>query len=351
MTTNESKKLWLIINGKVVTDHKIEASTFGKLLTNLQHVIDAIQEAKFKGHIKKDFILYLTHFEQGSVAAALQPSSFQTDLFRGSMVFEEMVNNLEDLITTLIDSTDGFKTKIDEEFQLPYDKIRFLESFRGMLSKRNKFTVSVGYDTVKPSHPVLLPAHREGYIKDLISEYYEKSSVEVKGIIMRVKGDDPRSFTIKTETNDTIRCVYTPETEKDVMNLFKSPVIVRGLLNKRRKLNEIEMVKDVCPFTLMTLTELGEFSFLQPLSIRVSYHDQDEQWCLENDELTLSGYGNSFGDASVSLKESLESLIVGILAFDEKSLTDKSREIKKNLQKFLNLDQINGMIDGIEIES
>ncbi|GEM_PF-1678747 len=351
MNNNESKKIWLIISGKIVTDHKIEASTFGKLLTNLQHVIDAIQEAKFKGHSKKEFILYLTHFEQGSVAAALQPSGFQTDLLSGSMVFEEMVYNLEDLIKTLIDSTEGFKTKIDDEFLLPYDKIRFLESFRGMLSKRNKFSVSIGYDIAKPSHPVSLPAHREGYIKDLISEYYEKSSVEVKGIIMRVKGDDPRSFTIKTETNDTIRCVYTPETEKDVMNLFKSPVIVRGLLNKRRKLKEMEMVKDIRPFSSMTLTELGEFSFLLPLSVRVSYHDPDEQWCLENDELTLAGYGNSFGDASVSLKESLESLVIGIFAFDEASLTGKSKEIKKNLQKYLNLDQMNGMIDGIQIES
>jgi len=351
MTNNESKKFWLIINGKVVTDHKIEASTFGKLLTNLQHVIDAIQEAKFKGYNKKDFVLYLTEIEPGSVAASLQPSGFQTDLFSGSMVFEEMVYNLEDLIKTLIESTDGFKTKIDDEFLLPYDKIRFLESFRGMLSKRNQFNVSIGYDFAKPSHPISLPAHREGYIKDLISEYYEKSSVEVKGIIMRVKGDDPRSFTIKTETNDTIRCVYTPETEKDVMNLFKSPVIVRGLLNKRRKLKEMELVKDVRPFSSMTFTELGGFSFLQPLPIRVSYLDNDDQWGLENDELTLTGYGNSFGDASVSLKESLESLIIGILAFDEALLTEKSREIKKNLQKFLNLDQLNGMIDGIEIES
>lgn len=351
MTNNGSKKVWLIIDGKIVTDHKIEADTFGKLLTNLQRVIDKIREAKFKGHNKKDFVLYLTEIEKGSVAAALQPLDFPTDLSDGSMVFDQMVYNLEDLIQTLSESTDEFKRKIDDEFQDPSDKIRFLESFRGILSKKNKFTVSFGYDLVKPSNPITLPAHREGYIQDLISEYYEKSSVELKGIIMRIKGDEPRSFTIKTQTNETIRCIYSPETEKNVMNLFKSPVIVKGVLNKRMKLKEMETIKEVRPFTSMAFPELGEYSFLQPLSVRVSYHDKDDQWSLENDELTLAGFGSSFEDALESLKESLESLIIGILVFDEESLTEKSRIIKKNFQKYLNTDQMSTMIKGIEREN
>ena len=351
MKGNESKKVWLILDGKIVTDHKIEAFTFGKLLTRLQRVIDSIQEAKYRGHKKKDFVLYLTDLEPGSVAAAFQPMDFPTDLFDGTIIFDKIVYNFQDLVKTLATSTDEFRRKIDAEFEDSVDKIRFLENFKGMLSKRNKFSVNIGYAAVKPINTISLPAHREGYIQDLISEYYESSSVEVKGIITRIKGDEPRSFTIRTQSNDTIRCVYSSETEKDVMALFKSPVIVKGILNQKMKVKEMETLKEVRPFNSFTFEQIGEFPLLQPLIVRVSYHDKDEQWCLENEELTLSGYGSSFDDAQASLKESLESLIIGILTFNDDILTERSKVIKKNLQKYLDLNRMVDLIKGVEIES
>ena len=139
--------------------------------------------------------------------------------------------------------------------------------------------------------------------------------------------------------------------EKDVMNLFKNPVIVRGILNKRVRLKEMEIVKEVRPFTSLHPDGLGEFSFLQPLTVQVSYHDQDDQWCLEHSGLTLSGFGASRDDALISLKESLESLIIGLVTFKDDSLSEMSREIKTALKKSISLDQMDGMAAGITVES
>ena len=72
--------------------------------------------------------------------------------------------------------------------------------------------------------------------------------------------------------------------------------------------------------------------------IRVSYDDKDNHWCLANEELSLEGYGNTYEQALSSLKESLESLIVGYLAFKDAKLSEKSRKIKQNLQTYLELN-------------
>ena len=108
MAGHETKKFWLIIDGKIVTDHRIEAYTFGKILTNLQKVVDVFQQTKYGEHPKTDFKLYLTNTGKGSVAVAFQPLDFTTELFKESLVFDEMVfdprNSSTHLSKTLMNS-------------------------------------------------------------------------------------------------------------------------------------------------------------------------------------------------------------------------------------------------------
>jgi len=351
MAGHETKKFWLIIDGKIVTDHKIEAYTFGKILTYLQKVVDVFQQTKYGEHPKTDFRLYLTNTGKGSVAVAFQPLDFSTELFKESLVFDEMVFDLQDLINALIENTDEFREKIERDFEDPSQIIRFLESFRGMLSKKNKFSVKVGYDTKKPRKPVVLPSHREAYIEGLISEYYRKSAIEIKGVITRIKGDEPRSFTIKTLDNETIKCDYPADWEKDVRAFFKSSVTVNGVMSKRARLKEMEVVKDIQSFNSITLDSLDEFTFRQPVVIRVSYDDKDNHWCLANEELSLEGYGSTYEQALSSLKESLESLIVGYLAFKDAKLSEKSRKIKQALQTYLELNDYRTKFGDLKVEA
>jgi len=349
MTDHETKKFWLIIDGKIVTDHKIEAYTFGKLLTNLQKVVDVFKQTKYRDHPTKDFKLYLTNYTEGSVAVGFQPLDFTTTLLDQSMVFDDMVYDLQDLITTLVEDPDGFRQKIEGDFEDPSQIIRFLESFRGMLSKKNKFNVKVGYNIRKPKKPLVLPSHREPFIEELISEYYRKSAIEIKGVITRIKGDDPRSFTIRTLDDATIKCDYPPEWEKDVMTFFKSTVTIKGVVSTRAKLKEMEVIKDIQPFKSIVLGTLDEFVFRQPLAIRVSYDDKDEHWHLANQELSLAGYGETYEDARKSLKDSFESLVIGYCAFEDSSLSEKSRIIKKNLQTYIDLDEYRAQANDLKV--
>lgn len=351
MPGHETKSFWLIIDGKIVTDHKIEAYTFGKLLTNLQRVVDILHETKHGSHPKTDFRLYITYMGEGSVAVAFQPRDFATELFQESFVFDEMVYSLTGLVEELIENPDEFRKKIERDFAEPATRIRFLENFSGLLSRKNKFNVKIGYSVEKPEKPIVLPSHREGFIQDLVQEYYRKSMIEVRGVITRIHGDDPRSFTLRTLDNATVKCSYPPEWEKDLMALFKSSVTVNGVMSQKAKLREMEVVRDIHSFNSATLDTLGEIVFVQPLPVRVSYDDRDGHWGLENSELSLSGYGATYQEALTSLEESLDSLIVEYLAFEDAALSGKSRKIKKELQNYLDFSEVSRRFEGLTVVS
>jgi hypothetical protein len=157
--------------------------------------------------------------------------------------------------------------------------------------------------------------------------------------LTRIKGDDPRYFTIKTLENETIKCYYPVDWEKDIVAFFKSTVTVKGVMSKKARAKEMEAVKDIQAFTSFSLDSLDEYIFKQPITFRVSYDEQDDLWCLANEELSLAGFGPSFDEARSSLKDSLDSLIVEFLAFDDSTLTEKAKKIKKNLQNYLDLNE------------
>jgi hypothetical protein len=128
-------------------------------------------------------------------------------------------------------------------------------------------------------------------------------------------------------------------------------VTVNGVMSKRARLKEMEVVKDIQSFNSITLDTLDEFTFRQPVAIRVSYDDKDNHWCLANEELSLEGYGCTYEQALSSLKDSLESLIVGYLAFKDANLSEKSRKIKQNLQTYLELNDYRTKFGELKVEA
>jgi len=139
--------------------------------------------------------------------------------------------------------------------------------------------------------------------------------------------------------------------KKDVRAFFKSSVTVNGVMSRRARLKEMEAVKDIQSFNSTTLDSLDEFTFMQPLAIRVSYDDKDNHWCLTNEELSLAGYGTTYERALSSLKECLESLVVGYLAFNDTALSEKSRKIKRNLQIYLDLNEFRQQFGELTVKS
>jgi hypothetical protein len=72
---------------------------------------------------------------------------------------------------------------------------------------------------------------------------------------------------------------------------------------------------------------------------------------LANEELSLAGYGSTYEQALSSLKESLESLIVGYIAFKDAALSEKSQKIKRSLLTYLDLNDYRQQLGELTVES
>ena len=345
MFERELKKLWLVVEGKVVSDHGIEAYTFGQLLTGLQRIIDVLKVSRYGKKYRKDiFRLFLTNISPGSLVAELQPRYYEGDV-HGEIPFNEVVSEFQKLVQILIDNPEKFKAELEKEFADPSNILRFLQGLDSIWSKKNRFVVRTGLGYKEPEKLIeLLPA-RKKYIKELIEEYVEKSSTEVKGIIIRIKGDEPRYFTIRTLEGENIKCHYPPEWERDVMSLFKSPVVVRGVISKKARTKEIETITDLKKLNVQLIGKIGRFSLKEPVPFRVFYDEKEDLLCLENDELAIYGYGSTYSEVLSDLEDSLESLIVGFLAFPDEKLSGKSLEIKEKLSKYIDIEKYRKMLN------
>ncbi len=88
----------------------------------------------------------------------------------------------------------------------------------------------------------------------------------------------------------------------------------------------------------ITVDEIDGYSLKAPILLTVSYDRTDRLWCLENDELALSGYGPTLESALDNLKEGFDALITGIMAFDDSEISEDSMCIKRSLEKHVVFD-------------
>ncbi|MFP3909733.1 MAG: hypothetical protein ACOC5L_00135 [Halobacteriota archaeon] len=87
------------------------------------------------------------------------------------------------------------------------------------------------------------------------------------------------------------------------------------------------------------LYTVGKFRLDEAVTFNIFYDALEETWYIENDGLALHGEGRSFREAIDDLEKSLETLIVGFLAFSEDEISDRSRMIKSKLSQYLDIER------------
>jgi hypothetical protein len=333
---SQLNKIWIKIDGGIVDGGKIEIQHFSKILKGLQQIVSILQEIKYPSIKKEDFNLYMGASIINCYLVEIQPPS-QVDLFTGSPIFNSIGINIESLAKSLNENENTFTETIEELFQENADRIRFLNNFLDVLSQRD-YHVNVGFSPILPTSYFSLPPYHDAFIKKLIKKYTSQSTVEKIGIIFQQNGGHPRYFTIKTDNGEQIKCYYSPEMDSFVHELYKCPVLVKGINSKGIHKNEMTEISDFRPFQSKKENSIGEFKLKNPLSIDVSYDKFDGMWCLSNDEISVLGCGKNLKDAEESFAVSFEGLIIGILSFDDSELSPKSKEIKEKLKEFINID-------------
>ena len=343
-------KLWIRIEGNIVKDHKIEAYSYGIILTNLQRILNVIKDTRYPKLSDDFFRVYIVEKKENSIAVGFQPTASIKDL-DNRVAFNELGQELRDIISFL--EEEDKKTvieKLDEQFKNPIQILRLLESLRFILSRRDRFQLEIDFSFKMPTQYILVPYNKEGLVQDLIQEYTKKSQSGVYGVIRSINSIPPLNFVLITIDNEKITCHYTSEIENDIRANFKLPVFVKGIVKRTPKKIEMDQIIEFRPFYHYPLKKAGDLEFTTPLPLEVKYHKRTSRWNLSNTELSIDVKGKTFSEAIDEVTLSIEALIVAYLEFDDKKLSPESIRIKSSLQKYIIIERYRDLFEDMASE-
>lgn len=331
--------IWIKLEGpEIVKDHKVDAYLLGQILTNIQKQINIIAEAKYGKKLKSHFRLFLSEIKKGSANIGLEYSS--------SWFEREFLQKQIDVIETHYTIYDLIDKKNEKELDLfllrelkePVNVYRLLGSVETIIPSSVKY--KIGLSKWEPKKFVIVKPERKELVSKLKNKYQQQATVELIGVIMELYGKDPRHFEIETIMGEKFKVYFKPELEPQLKELYKSIVKLKGLSTKKAKVKEILKILNISPLNTLEVNEIGKFQLKKPLKLSINYLLKDNLWVLENKELVIYGHGKSYQEALKELEESLESLIIGFLAFKDEHLAESSKRIKQKLIEYIDLKQM-----------
>jgi len=195
-----------------------------------------------------------------------------------------------------------------------------------------------GYTFSTENYIPLKPEHKE-IINKWLQEDMKEASRKIRGIITRIKVDGRRRYFIVLSVDGELYKFEFTEKEKDIetriIDLIKSPVEIVGITSGKTKIKQIREILDLRPLEEIYMESIGEYKFKQKVSIKVSYDAEDDLWVLQNDDLGIIGVGDTYEEALKQLENSLQVVIEGYLHEPDENLTDDAKELKRNLQKYM----------------
>lgn len=340
-------KIWLKVNGGIVKDGQIEVNHYAIFLQNLQKLVNCLREVKYPDVSETYFKLYSGKVYKSSHLTSI--GTINQSNLDNDPICNEINDDIAKLIRCLIEGDIEFVTALSESIEDPGEKIKFLKSFRNLLSKKD-YNVSLGFLPKRPKNYIRIPSDKESFVDSLIKEYTSQASFETYGVITRHKGDEPRNFVITTTNGEKIVCHYSEEMESYVHDHWKDPIFIKGIMSKSIRKKVMDEIIDIQPFKKLSKTVLGEFKLIRPIDIEISYNKSENFWKLSNDCISVYGRGKTLENAEESFSNAFERLVVGTLAFKEEKLSKKSKEIKKILESYLNFEDYRDIFESVSFE-
>jgi hypothetical protein len=176
-------------------------------------------------------------------------------------------------------------------------------------------------------------------------EYGGIGEITLQGIIVGIRGDTSKYFTLNNRNNRKIKCYFVPDMEEKIMSLYKKWVTVSGDMGRSQKNAYISQIQDLEEHTSDVLSTIGRYPLINPIPFAASYDMVNEQWCLCNEELALFGYGRTYAKTIQALEEELESHIISYTEYPDEDHASDSLLIKEKLKQYANFTEIKKLLD------
>ncbi len=323
------------LEGDAVKNYSIDAEELGNFLLNFQSVVSKfspVERSNFKianKEMKSRARLYLKKIEKGSVELVFG-STPQAQLAEKNTLhdtYRDVVNTTE-----LINKTpDKARAMLNKKFADPRRRMEVEQKIRSLFTDK----LTVGLSKTAGTF-VTLNHNRSEVIAEWLKEDYNETTQVIRGIILRLKGDgDKRYFTVKTDTDMTVKCYYKPELEHILSQDFKKqPIIITGLMGRKVKGFNIEEIKDLQSWKTAEIDKVGKYKFRRPLNFGVGF--EEDAWFLNSEDLGTVGSGKSYQDALRDFEDNLNDTIdLYVTVHKPERMTEKAKLLRRNLQELI----------------
>ncbi|HJJ28846.1 MAG TPA: hypothetical protein O0X70_05590 [Methanocorpusculum sp.] len=92
--------------------------------------------------------------------------------------------------------------------------------------------------------------------------------------------------------------------------------------------------------TSVTLNKIGIHTLKKPLSFKSFYATEDNLYCIESDELSLHGYGETYQEALCDLADDLDTYARLVFAYPDDKCSAKSVADRKKVEEYADLNEI-----------
>ncbi len=314
------------LQGTKIIDGRVEAYSLGNFLLNFQSTVDRIYQKNLgKTKIQRESTkMYLKSISKGSAILAFE-SGHQMPLATVSNL-RKSYDELKHLFQIIDASPEEGRKELIQSYENIISRLRLELGLKSIVE--NPFDITL-YDGT--SNEVKVNKERLNYVYKWIEEDQKEMPKSIKGVIVRIKGDEPeRTFTIMDENGRLITCGYKEELEGNVVSEFKSPVEIYGILKRKPKTPRVKEVLDLKPLKSLNTNEIASLKLNNYVEVRVEY--DDEIWCLNISQLNANGCGYTLNGALEDLKESiLGAYEIYIKDRKEEELSVKSMELRNRL--------------------
>lgn len=297
-----NKLIKVKLDGKNITPGKMDARSLGLFLISFQSAMDKMIDKKAINFrtLKESSRLFLSKIGSGSVELTFEPS-LQTTL-DDHQVLAAAYDNFVDLSKEVNENPSEARKNLTERWPDSGDRLKLEMSFRHFMEA--DYNISFQKFT---GETITIDPRKLVYISNWINEDTRIGNKEVRGVLLRIKGDEPqRYFSLKTDDGSIVKCYYKPELESSVLELFKKPLVAIGSVEKKLKLSNMKDVLELSPWLTDKLFKIDDLQLKNPIEYEISF--EDDVWCLGVDVLRVHGCGYTYQEALERLKTNITEL-------------------------------------------
>lgn len=336
------------LSGDRIKTGSVPLDVLGRFLVEFQGLIISVAEAtqakpknpKHRKAFYENLKFYASDIEEGSAKIVIETQE-QLNLDDMYPVMDPLQKTLEGIDIIQEPDEDQSYKKLERIYPRHDDRVHIFNRYKGIWA-----IPGVDISVTMPGDEWTKRGFKSKYTiqqsyKPRIDKWLEKeikkTTETVIGIITRIKGDGPDPyFTILDENRKPMEVHYKKEEEKDVINLYKSPVKVRGIIKTIKTKTSIQSLLALEPLESITVDKDECAVLLDPLNFVLEYHDDRDEFAAANEDIGINVTSDTIGQ----LKEKILALLDFMVDY---YLVQKEGNVSDELQK--SIDNLSQMVD------